>query len=68
MPAAIEDTVKVDRVELPARGDGRDILVEAGDEGDMSGPRFGGDTGVRDAEGSMIKNSGAEEGCERARD
>lgn len=53
MATGIEDAVKGDGVHLPALGDGRDILVEAGNERDVAGARFSGDSGVADAEGAV---------------
>lgn len=52
--AAVENAIEVDRVHLPACRNGRDILVEAGNEGDMAGTRFGRNTGVGNAEASMF--------------
>lgn len=64
MAAGIEDAVEGDGVHLPAFGDSRDILVQAGDERDVAGARFGGDSGVADAEGAVREDAGAEKGRE----
>lgn len=61
MAAGVEDTVEGDRVHLPAFGDGGNVFVEAGDEGDVAGAGFGGDAGVADAEGAVGEDAGAEE-------
>lgn len=68
MTAAIEDAVEVDRVELPAGRDGRDILIEAGDQGDVARAGFGRDASVRDAESAFVENFGAQIRGEGPRD
>ena len=35
--AAVEDTIEVDRVVFPACRNGRDVLVQAGNESDVAG-------------------------------
>ena len=38
MPTLIENAVKIDRIKLPTRSDRRHILIQAGYQGDMTGP------------------------------
>lgn len=66
MPATIEDTVKVDGVEFPASGDGGNVFIEAGDEGNVSGARLCRDSRVRYAKGSMLKYARAQIRRERS--
>ena len=66
MSAAIEHAVEVDRVQLPPSSDRGDILVEAGDECDVTRAGFGGDAGVGDTEGAFFEDLRAQEGCEWA--
>ena len=46
----VEDGGKVDRVLLPARGDGAQVLVEAGDHGHVTGPRLSWHLSIRHGE------------------
>ena len=64
MPAPVENAVEVDRVQFPAGGNGRHILVQACNQGNMARSGFGGDAGVRDTESAMFENSRSEEGCQ----
>ncbi len=65
---AVEDAVKVDGVHLPASCDSRDVLVQACDQCDMARTRFGRHTGVGDAKGTLVEDSGADKRSEGSRD
>jgi len=56
MPTAIEDGVKIDRIQLPAGSDCGDIFVQASNERNMTGPRFSGNAGMRNAEGALMED------------
>lgn len=66
MPAAIEHTVEIHGIQLPARGDGRNVFVEPRDERYVAGAGFSGHACVRDAEGAVFEDAGAQEGREGA--
>lgn len=65
MLTAVEDTVKVDRVHLPACGHGRDILVQASNKRHVSGSRLGGDARVGNAKSSMLQDARPQERRQR---
>jgi hypothetical protein len=67
MLTAVEDTVEIDRVELPASGDCRYILIKPCDECDMARPGLGGHTGMRYSECAVLENAGSEEWSKGAR-
>jgi hypothetical protein len=54
MPAPVENAVEIDRVQFPAGGDSRDILVQACDEGYMARSGFGRNASVGDTKGTMF--------------
>lgn len=66
--AAVEDAVEIDRVELPAGGDGGHVLIQAGYESNVAGPRLGGNAGVGDAKSAMFENTRTKKGSEWPRD
>lgn len=66
MVRAIEDAVKVDRVELPAGSDGRDIFVQAGNQRNMPWAGFGRDSSMRHAKSAVIEDFGSEERSKRS--
>lgn len=66
MPRLVKDRVKVDGIELPAGGDGRDIFVQPRNERYMAGTGLGGDARVRNAKGTLVEDFVANKGREVA--
>ena len=67
MLAPVEHAVEVHGVQLPPSCDGRHIFVQTGNERNMSGTRFGRDTGMGNAKGAMFENTRSEVRGKRTR-
>lgn len=66
MTAAVEHTVEVDRVEFPARRDGRYIFVQSCDQGNMARARLGWHACMRYSKGAVFEDAGAQVGGKMA--
>ena len=64
MPALIENTVKVDRVELPASHDCRHIFVQACNQSNVPGPRLRGHSGMGDPKRATFEDARSYKGSE----